>query len=68
MHTHNNTQNNLLSKDTHSGFYVAVSVPNFCSEARLGNKMFHVAAGISIALKNNATFALVEGREILILI
>ena len=44
-----------------SKIYIAVSKLEFCNEGRLGNKMFQAAAGLSIAHKNNATFALVKG-------
>ena len=44
-----------------SKIYIAVSKVEFCNEGRLGNKMFQAAAGLSIAHKNNATFALVKG-------
>ena len=52
----------LLQHNKKSNFYVTVNAGDYCNEARLGNKMFMVAAAISIACRNNASLVLLEGK------
>ena len=53
----------LLQHNKMSDFYVTVNAGDYCNEARLGNKMFMVAAAISIACRNNASLILLEGKS-----